>query len=191
MCLLSLQMLGCASEYQVIDPDSGYLSQLHQDSTYVIGCGDKLRIQVWGHEDLTEDVVVRPDGKISFPLIGDIQAQGLRIEDLKQILNEKMSEYIQEPSLSVTVLELASMKVYILGEVNQPGEYELDTYTDVLQAVAKAGGFTIYAKKNDIQILRTKGNEKIKIKFNYKQVVQGRNLQQNIPLKPGDVIIVP
>jgi len=190
----SLVLFACATEYKeykVVSQDSQYLTTLQQDRSYVIGCGDKLQVIVWGHKNLSTNSVVRPDGMISLPLLGDIRAEGHSVNDLKKELNIRMSEYIQEPSVSVSVSEINSLKVYVIGEVNQPGEFDLMSYTTVLQVIAQAGGFTDYAKKNKIQIIRIQGNEKVKIKFNYKQVIKGKNLDQNIPLKPGDVILVP
>lgn len=191
--VFSLFISRCASEYKIINQDSKYLTELQQDQTYVLGCGDILKISVWGKnmEALTADPVVRPDGNISFPLIGDIQVKGLTVDELKNELNKRLREYIYEPNVSVSVTTINSLKIYVLGEVAHPGAYDVLSYTDVLQGIALGGGFTIYAKKNKIQIIRTYGNEKIKIKFNYDQVVKGINLDQNIPLKPGDVIIVP
>ncbi len=183
--------VSCASEYKIINHDSPYLTDSQKDQLYVLGCGDRVSIRVWGRDNLNTDAIVRPDGKISFPLIGDIQAQGLRVEDLKEELDKRLREYVFEPSVSVTVVDIKSLKIYILGEVARPGEYDLIAPTDVLRAIAMAGGFTIYAKKNKIQIIRSEGQEKIKIKFNYDQVIRGINLSQNILLRPGDVIIVP
>jgi len=181
----------CATEYKIIDQRSPNLTDYQQDQVYVLGCGDRVSIKVWGKDNLNTDAIVRPDGNISFPLIGDIQARGLRVEDLKEELNKRLRDYIFEPSVSVTVVDIKSQKIYILGEVSRPGEHDLIGPTDVLRAIAMAGGFTIYAKKDKIQIIRTEGNEKIKIKFNYDQVIRGINLNQNIMLRPGDVIIVP
>lgn len=187
-----LLISGCSRvEYEVIGQDSEYLAKLQQDQSYLIGCGDMLRVLVWGHDELTTNNVVRPDGNISLPLIGDIQAEGLSVDDLKKEMNRRMGEYIQEPSVSVSVSEINSLKIYIIGEVRAPGEQNLISYTTVLQAIARAGGLTEFAKRNKIQIIRTQGDEKIKIKFNYNQVIKGKKLDQNIPLKPGDVILVP
>ncbi len=188
---LLLCCASCANEYRVIDKNSEEIAAFHQQKPYILGYGDSLVVTVWGHEELNSQPVVRPDGKISLPLIGDIQAEGLSIDDLKQELDKRFSEYVQEPETSVTLREIASLKIYIIGEVARPGEYDLDSYTDILQAIAKAGGFTDYARKNRIQLIRKQGNEKIKFRFNYSQVVKGKDLDQNIPLKPGDVIIVP
>ncbi|MCX8043465.1 MAG: polysaccharide export protein, partial [Desulfobacterota bacterium] len=138
----------CATEYKVIDHDSPYFTEAQHEQFYVIGCGDRLSIKVWGKENLNTDAIVRPDGKISVPLIGDIQVRGLRVEDLKEELDKRFSEYVFEPSVSVTVVDIKSLKFYVLGEVTRPGEFDLIVPTDILRAIAMAGGFTIYAKKD-------------------------------------------
>jgi len=181
----------CATEYAIIDQGSTTLADYHREQIYVLGCGDRVSIRVWGRENLSTEAVIRPDGNISVPLIGDIQARGLRVEELKEELNKRLRDYIFEPSVSVTVVDIKSLKACILGEVTRPGEIDIVAPTDVVRAIAMAGGFTIYAKKNKIQIIRTEGDKKIKIKFNYDQVIKGINLDQNILLQPGDVIIVP
>jgi polysaccharide export outer membrane protein len=164
---------------------------LHTAEEYVIGHGDTLKITVWGQEGLDTDVIVQPDGKISLALVKDVPAVGLTVDALRKELEKRYKDFIFEPNVTITVREIKSLKIYVIGEVNKPGEYDLLTYTDVLQAIAKAGGFTIYARPGKIEIIRTFGDQKIKTRFNYNQVVRGKNLQQNIPLKPGDVIIVP
>jgi len=187
----TILLCSCASEYTVLDSVGDVMQSLHTNEEYTIGHGDRLRIKVWAQDGLDTDTVVQPDGMISLPLVNDVQAAGVTVESLRQELEKRYREFIFEPTVSITVTEIKSLKIYVIGEVNSPGEYDLLSYTDVLQAIAKAGGFTIYAKKNKIEIIRTFGGQKIKTRFNYDQVVRGRNLQQNIPLKPGDVIIVP
>ena len=184
-------LCSCASEYTVLNSVADIMQSLHGEEGFLIGHGDRLRIDVWGQEELDSDVIVQPDGKISLPLVKEVIAAGLTVDALRQELDKRYREFILEPTVSVTVSEINSLKIYVLGEVNNPGEIDLLSYTDVLQAIAKAGGFTIYAKKNKVEIIRTFGGQKIKTRFNYSQVVRGKNLQQNIPLKPGDVIIVP
>ena len=184
-------IFSCSSEYKIIKQNSDYLKELYLDQSYKIGCGDVLRIVVWRHDNLTVDVVVRPDGRISMPLIGDVYAEGLSIDSMVHILNEKFGEFVNTPSVSITVSQINSLKIYVLGEVVHSGEYTLVSYMDVLQSIALAGGFTIYAKKNKVYVIRKHGQQKIKILFNYNQVIKGKNLEQNIPLKPGDVIVVP
>jgi polysaccharide biosynthesis/export protein len=184
-------LCSCASEYTVLNSVADIMQTLHTGDEFVIGHGDRLHIAVWGQEGLDSDVIVQPDGKISLPLVDAVQAVGLTVDALRLELGKRYMEFIREPTVSVTVVEIKSLKIYVLGEVNSPGEYDLLSYTDVLQAIAKAGGFTIYAKRNKVEIIRTFGGQKIKTEFNYSQVVRGKNLQQNIPLKPGDVIVVP
>ena len=184
-------LCSCASEYTVLNSVADIMQSLHGEEGFSIGHGDRLRIDVWGQEELDSDVIVQPDGKISLPLVKEVIAAGLTVDALRQELDKRYREFILEPTVSVTVSEINSLKIYVLGEVKNPGELDLLSYTDVLQAIAKAGGFTIYAKKNKVEIIRTFGGQKIKTRFNYSQVVRGKNLQQNIPLKPGDVIIVP
>jgi len=184
-------LASCTSEYNVLNSSADVMQTLHADAEYVIGHGDKLKVTVWGQEGLDTDVMVQPDGKISLALVKDVPAVGLTVNALRQDLEKRYRDFIFEPNVSITVMEIKSLKIYVIGEVNNPGEYDLLSYTDVLQAIAKAGGFTIYAKANKIEIIRTFGDQKIKTRFNYNQVVRGKNLQQNIPLRPGDVIIVP
>jgi polysaccharide export outer membrane protein len=176
--------------YQIIDRDDTMLAALQQNKPYVLGCGDKLMVTVWRHEEASTDAVIMPDGKISLPLVGEVAAAGLTVDELKDELNRKYNEYITEPHITITVKETNSLKIYVLGEVTKPGEYKLNSSTDVLQVLSLAGGFTIYANRSNIKIIRKEGDKKIKINFNYNQVVKGNNLAQNIPLKPGDVIVV-
>jgi polysaccharide biosynthesis/export protein len=184
-------IVSCAKTgYQIIDRDDNMLDALQQNRPYVLGCGDTLRVTVWRHEEASSDAVIMPDGKISLPLVGEMAAAGLTVDELKDELNRKYNEYIKEPHITITVKETNSLKIYVLGEVTKPGEFKLNSYTDVLQAISLAGGFTIYANKSTIHIIRKDGDKKIKISFNYNEVVAGKNLNQNIPLKPGDVIVV-
>jgi len=184
-------LCSCASEYTVLNSVADIMQTLHSEEKFIIGHGDRLRVAVWGQQDLDVEVTVQPDGEISLPLVEDVQAAGLTVDALRKDLQERYHEFILEPTVSIIVREIRSLKIYVMGEVNKPGEYDLLSYTDVLQAITKAGGFTIYAKKSKIEIIRTFGGQKIKTRFNYNQVLRGKNLQQNIPLKPGDVIIVP
>jgi len=176
--------------YQIIDGDDSMLAALQQNKPYVLGCGDTLKVTVWRHEEASADAAIMPDGNISLPLIGNLPAAGLTVDELKDELNRKYSEYITEPHITITVRDVNSFKIYILGEVTKPGEFKLTSNADVLQAISMAGGFTMYANKSTIHIIRKEGDKKIKINFNYNEVVKGKNLNQNIPLKPGDVIVV-
>ena len=176
--------------YQVIDRDDTMLAALQQNKPYVLGCGDTLKVTVWRHEEASADAVIMPDGKVSLPLVGEMAAAGLTVDELRDELNRKYADYITEPHVTITVKETNSLKIYVLGEVMRPGEFKLNSYTDVLQALSLAGGFTVYANRSTIHIIRKEGDKKIKISFNYNEVVAGKNLNQNIPLKPGDIIVV-
>lgn len=188
---LLLITLSCSNVgYQVIDSNEKSVSELQQPKPYILGCGDVIRVTVWRHDEASTDAVIAPDGKISLPLIGEITAAGLTVDELKDELNKRYQDFINEPHVTVTVREINSLKIYVIGEVLRPGEYKLSSSADVLQALSLAGGFTIYANKSKIKIIRKEGDKKIKINFNYNEVVKGKNLAQNIPLKPGDIIIV-
>jgi len=176
--------------YQLINNDEKLMSELQQNKPYVLGCGDAIKVTVWRHEEASTDAVIAPDGKISLPLIGEVSAAGLTVDELKNELNKRYREFINEPHVTVTVREINSLKIYVIGEVGRPGELKLNSTTDVLQAISLAGGFTMYANKTNIKIIRKEGDKKMKINFNYNEVVKGKNLAQNIPLKPGDVIVV-
>lgn len=159
---------------------------------YVIGNDDVLAINVWKEPEISRSVPVRPDGKISLPLIGDVQAAGLTPAQLQADLEKKFTSFISAPDVSVIVQEVKSQKINILGEVNRPGSYPLSTPMRVLDAIALSGGFRDFAKSKDVYVLRTAADGKReRLPFNYKQVIKGRNQQQNVELKPGDTIVVP
>jgi polysaccharide export outer membrane protein len=158
---------------------------------YVIGPDDVLGIVFWREQDLSSEVAVRPDGKISLPLLNDIQASGLTPEQLRTNLTQAANRYVEDPAVTVVVKTINSRKVFITGEVAKPGPYSLSGPTTVLQLIATAGGVQEYAKLERIVVMRTENGKTISHKFNYKQVTQGKNLQQNIDLKPGDTIVVP
>lgn len=159
---------------------------------YVIGNDDVLAINVWKEPEISRSVPVRPDGKISLPLIGDVQAAGLTPAQLQADLEKKFTSFISAPDVSVIVQEVKSQKFNILGEVNRPGSYPLSTPMRVLDAIALSGGFRDFAKSKDVYVLRTAADGKReRLPFNYKQVIKGRNQQQNVELQPGDTIVVP
>lgn len=159
---------------------------------YVIGPEDVLTIVFWKDKDMSADVTVRPDGQITLPLINDIRAAGLTPQQLRETLVAASAKYVAEPNVSVVVKMVNSRKVHIIGMVGKPGPYPLTGPTTVLQMLASAGGVHEFAKSKEIKILRTdeKGVQ-VALKFNYKDVLKGKNLKQNIQLKPGDTIIVP
>jgi polysaccharide export outer membrane protein len=156
---------------------------------YVIGVSDLLTVTFWQDQNAV-DVVVRPDGKISVPLLNDVQAAGLTPEQLALALEEAASKYITEPDATVMVKEVRSRKVFVLGEVGNPGMVPLSGDMTVLQLIAISGGLLEYADKKNIVIIRTENGQEQRLKFNYNDVVGGKNLQQNIFLQPGDTVVV-
>jgi polysaccharide biosynthesis/export protein len=158
---------------------------------YRIGVGDVLNIQVWKETDLSRSVPVRPDGKISFPLLDDLQAAGLTPVELKMVLTDRLKQYLSEPRVTVLVEEVNSYKVYVMGEVVTQGALTLKTKTDLLQAISLAGGFTTFAKKKEIIIIRNNGKKDARISVNYEKILSGKNPEQNLILEPGDTVVVP
>ncbi len=162
------------------------------DNSFVIGNDDRLAINVWKEPDLTKTIPVRSDGKISLPLVGEIQAAGRTPLQLEQEIAAKLANYITEPEVTVIVEQINSQKFNILGQVGRPGSYSLAVATTVLDAIATAGGFRDFAKQKAIYILRQNpGGGETRIAFNYKEVIKGKNPQQNIKLEPRDTIVVP
>jgi polysaccharide export outer membrane protein len=160
---------------------------------YVIGPEDVLTILFWSETEkkMSGDVIVRPDGKISTPLLNDIQAAGLTPDQLRLRINEEASHYIDDPNAAVVVKQINSRKVFITGEVEKPGPYMLTGPMTVLQLIANAGGFKEYARRDAVIIMRTEAGSQVQLAFNYTEVVRGRKLQQNVELKPGDTVVVP
>jgi polysaccharide export outer membrane protein len=172
---------------QTQNPDKG-----RSDDAYVIGANDVLAINVWKEPDITRSVPVRTDGKISLPLAGELQASGQTPRQLEQEITKRLQSYISDPEVTVIVTESKSQKINILGMVARPGTYLLSGSTTVLDAIAMTGGFKDFAKQKSIYILRANpdGTQK-RFPFNYKEVIKGKSLEQNIRLLPGDTIIVP
>ena len=161
------------------------------DADYKIGPQDVLRIDVWKEPDISRTIPVRPDGKISLPLLNDVQAAGFTAMQLAASLRESLSKYLTSPQVTVTVNETNSRRVYLTGEVVRAGALPLLPGMTVLQALASGGGFTQFAKLKNIYVLRTEDGKQVKHPFNYKEVVKGNLAEQNILLQPGDVIVVP
>lgn len=158
---------------------------------YVIGAEDVLEVVVWRNELLSKRVVVRPDGKISLPLIGDIHAAGLTALQLKDDVEKRLKEYQELPTVTVVVAEINSYYIYILGEVMRPGRFQLKSNISVLQAISLAGGFTNWASQNSMVVLRRNGDKEDKIRVRYKKIISGSRPEDNIILKPGDTIVIP
>lgn len=158
---------------------------------YVIGPQDVLGVVFWREPELSGDVTVRPDGKISLPVIGAVDAAGKRPEELQQILQKAAARYITDPNVAVVVRTINSRKVYVTGAVLNPGAHPLAGPLTVLQALALAGGLSEFADSKNITILRVENDGTTSLRFNYKDVSRGRKLEQNIVLQPGDTIVVP
>ena len=161
------------------------------DADYKIGPQDLVRIDVWKEPEISRTIPVRPDGKVSLPLLNDVQAAGLTAIQLSNAIHDGLTKYLNNPQVTVTVMEINSRRVYITGEVARPGALPLLPNMTVLQALSSGGGFTQFAKLKNIYILRTEEGKQVKLPFNYKEVVKGKNQEQNILLLPGDVIVVP
>lgn len=158
---------------------------------YPVNAGDVLEVLVWKEENLQKQVVVRPDGYFSFPLTGDVRAEGRTITAISEDITAQIARYIPDPVVSVAIFEPRGSKVYVIGQVNRPGEFPINRYVDVIQALAMAGGTTPFAKLDNIQILRREGTTQTATTFAYSDIAAGKRLQQNIVLKPGDTVLVP
>lgn len=162
-----------------------------QNTDYSPGPDDVLLVSVWKEEALTREVVVRPDGKISFPLIGDVAVQGRTIGEVREEIQAKMDEFSPGAPVSIMVLKINSPKVYIVGKILRPGVYLMSDKMTVMQALALAGGFTPFSAKDDILILREARGKLQTLPFDFDAVAKGKHLEQNISLIPGDTIVVP
>ena len=162
-----------------------------QDPSYVIGSQDMLDVSVWREPDFSRTVPVRPDGKISLPLLNDMQAAGLTPSQLAAELTKSLNKFVTNPQVTIIVTQINSQRFYILGEAARPGAYTLIPEMTILQALSNAGGFTPYANSKKIYLLREENGKQQKLSFNYKDVVAGKRTEQNIVLKNGDTIVVP
>lgn len=161
------------------------------DPTYIIGPSDELNVSVWNETQLTRTVPVRPDGMISLPLLNDVQAAGKTPTQLGAAIAEKLSKFVNDPQVTVIVTQINSKRIYVLGQVLRAGAYPMLPGMTVLQAISSAGGLGQFAKQTSIVVLRTENGQQVRLPFNYKDVVNGRNTDQNIVLKAGDTIVVP
>ena len=161
------------------------------DPNYAIGPEDELYVNVWKEPDISRAVPVRPDGKISLPLVNDVQASGLTPMQLGSEIKERLKKFISEPQVTVIVTKINSQRVFLVGEVTRAGAYPLLPNMNVLQALSSAGGFTQFANLKKIHVLRMENGKQISLPFRYKDVASGHHPEQNISLKPGDTIVVP
>lgn len=161
------------------------------ERAYQIGPGDVLEISVWRDETLKRELVIPPDGFVAFPLIGDIDTADMTVSDLRKVVTERLSDYVPDATVTVMIVEINSLKAYVIGKVNNPGEFPITMDTSVMQILAMAHGLNPFASPGNIHVLRRKKNLTVKIPFNYKQVVAGKALEQNIILQKGDIVVVP
>jgi polysaccharide export outer membrane protein len=186
-----LSAIGLNNDMPAPPPQELKGSQEHFGQDYVIGAGDQLGITVWRDDMLTKAVLVLPDGKIQFPLIGELVVGGKTVGEVKKELVEKLASYVVDADISVEVKQSSSLFIYIIGKVNAPGRQMLVSETTVLQALAMAGGVNTFASEDNIKIFRQQKDSTLVYKFRYSYVSAGKHLEDNILLKRGDVIVVP
>jgi polysaccharide export outer membrane protein len=195
VCLMLLVFVGAGLEAQDNADQSAAKSGMAANAVetpadYVIGADDTLHVSVWKEPDLTATLPVRPDGKISLPLLNDVPAAGLTPMQLAASITSLLKKYIADPRVTVVVTAMNSRRIFVTGEVAHPGAEPLLPHMTMLQALASAG-FTQFANVKKIYLLRTENGQQVKLPFNYKEVVKGRHPEQNIMLRPGDTIVVP
>ena len=161
------------------------------DGSYIIGPEDLITIYVWKEPELTQTLAVRPDGKITLPLLNDLNASGSTTLELKEKISNGLKQYISEPNVTVIVQSARSQKASIMGEVARPGTYFINGPTNILQLISLAGGFRDFAATDKISVIRQENGKTVKLKFNYRDFVKGKNLDQNTQIKPGDIVVVP
>jgi polysaccharide export outer membrane protein len=190
--LVAVQALagGCLQQ------DVQYRGMAVPPTEFLIGPEDVLIVTVWRNQELSKEVIVRPDGKISLPLLGDITAAGLTAQALSKQVADALVEFMSAPTVSVQVKEINSYHIFAVGEVGKPGKIVLKSFTSVIQGISYAGGFTLFASRNNVHVLRNVKNgqgetKQVMIPVPYQDIVQGKNLEANIILKAGDVIVVP
>ena len=173
-----------------LDPLTNNPSDAGHNENYLVGPGDILDITVWKEEELVKQVVVPPDGMIAFPLAGSLKAGGKTVTEISDDLKKRLGKIIVDPVVTVFLQGYESNKVYVIGKVNRPGEFHVSGRVDVMQALAMAGGMASFASKDSVKILRREREKLIAIPFDYTEVADGDELEQNIVLKKGDVVVV-
>ncbi len=177
-------LLACVSVARADEPARAAAS-------YLLQPGDVLQVSVWKEPELQSEVIIRPDGALSFPLAGDVQAAGRGVDQLRAELETRLRKLVPEATVSVAIKVIAGNRIYVLGKVTRPGDYAINRPTDVMQAISLAGGTTPFADVNDIRILRRTGDHELAIRFRYGDVERGHALEQNIVLQGGDTVVVP
>jgi len=183
--------ISACSSYGIRQPDPQSLSEPVAQEGYALQPGDVIRVSVWGEPELDEVVLVRPDGGISFPLVGEVYAEGRSIEEVEYEISERLAVYIPDPAVSVSLQQGEGNRIYVTGRVASPGVFLVNRPITILQAISLAGGLTPFADKDKIIVLRQDGETQRSFPFNYKDVQKGRALAQNIVLRPGDTLVVP
>ena len=191
--LIAVMVVGATG---CVEEQINYKVDMVAPGEFLLGPEDVLTVTIWKNQDLSREVVVRPDGMISMPLVGDIQATGLSANLLAKRIAERLTEYMASPIVFVQLKEVNSYFIYVLGEVAKPGKYPLKSYANVMQGISLAGGFTVYAKKNKIKVLRVTGDgpsgkQQVEIPVNYDEILKGNAVPGNFFLRIGDVIVVP
>ncbi len=162
-----------------------------QEAAYLVKPGDLLQVAVWKEPELQRPVLVRPDGGFSFPLAGEVDARGKSVADIQKLLTDRLKKFIADPVVTVAVQEVRGNKVYVIGQVNKPGEFIVNPSVDVMQALSMAGGTTPFASLGNIMVLRRKDGKQLTFPFRFTEIVKGRELEQNVMLEAGDVVVVP
>ena len=158
---------------------------------YMLAPSDEIEVFVWKEEDLSRKITIRPDGGVSYPLVGEVQAAGRSVAELQNLMQERIRAYVPSAVVSVSLSKVAGYRIYVMGEVNNPGEFVLNHYVTVAQALTLADGLTPFAQQSDILIMRDQNGESSATKFNYKRFKRGKDLDRNIRLRAGDVVSVP
>ncbi len=180
------------SSHSFADAEVKEAETIAEQKAYKVNPGDILEINVWKEEGMVQEVLVRPDGGISFPLVGNLVVQNLTLSQIEKAISDKLSQYLSDPVVTVLAKQLLGNKIYVIGQVNKPGEYVVNRYVDVMQVLSMAGGMTPFAAENSIVILRRDNNgQQQAIEFEYGELEDGDELEQNIMMQAGDVVVVP
>lgn len=189
--ILSLTLLTLGLQLAAAADADRAAETAHVDASYLVQAGDSLQIAVWKEQDLQLEVLVRPDGGLTFPLAGEIEAAGHTVDEIRKTLESRLLKYIPDPVVTVAVKAATGSRIFVVGKVNRPGDFPLIRPIDVLQALSLAGGATPFADVNGIRVIRRDGEQQTVFRFRYDDVRRGRDLAQNILLRSGDTVVVP
>ena len=188
--LALMPALGCTPRLSSTVEAQAAAAQIVEEK-YQLGPEDVIEISVWKEPDLTKQIAIRPDGKISYPLIGEVQAAGKTVKELREEISKRLEKFVTDAQVTVILLKTQYYKIYVVGKVNKPGEFLVGRPANVMQALAMAGGLNPFASPSRIVILRRIGDKEQTLPFDYKAVSRGQFLEQNVTLLPGDVVVVP